>query len=49
MENMNAQMQEFVKYIQQEVMTRAQAAHSSGALVPFRKTVDQPAPKERRK
>jgi MerR family transcriptional regulator, heat shock protein HspR len=49
MENMNAQMQEFVKYIQQEVMERAQQAHHAGAIVPFRKTIDQPAPKERRK
>ena len=49
MENMNAQMQEFVKYIQQEVMTRAQQAHPPGAIVPFRKTIDQPPPRERRK
>ena len=40
MENMQSQMQEFVSYIQQEVMTRAHAADSSrSALVPFRKTV----------
>jgi MerR family transcriptional regulator/heat shock protein HspR len=53
MENMNAQMQEFVKYIQQEVMARAQQAHQTGAIVPFRKTInqpnEQPVGKERRK
>lgn len=36
MENMQLQMQEFVSYIQQEVMDRA---HSRAALVPFRRTV----------
>jgi MerR family transcriptional regulator, heat shock protein HspR len=49
MEAMNAQMQEFVRYIQQEVMNRAQQAHQSGAIVPFRKPIDQPPAKERRK
>ena len=53
MENMNLQMQEFVRYIQQEVITRAQQAHQTGAIVPFRRPFDQsnepPAPKPRRK
>jgi MerR family transcriptional regulator, heat shock protein HspR len=48
METMNTQMQEFVRYIQQEVMTRAQAAHSPGALVPFRRPLTPPA-KDRKK
>jgi MerR family transcriptional regulator/heat shock protein HspR len=53
MENMNLQMQEFVRYIQQEVITRAQQAHQTGAIVPFRRTIDQSnepiTPKSRRK
>lgn len=39
-ENMQAQMQEFVSYIQHEVMTRAQAGdQGKAALVPFRRPV----------
>src|SRR5437867_3698551 len=50
-ENMQSQMQEFVSYIQQEVMSRAQAPeHSRAALVPFRKTiVTQSDAKEKKK
>ena len=40
LENMQLQMQEFVSYIQQEVMNRAQSPeHSRSALVPFRRPV----------
>src|SRR3954454_21065781 len=39
-ENMQVQMQEFVRYIQQEVVTRAGSPdHSRAALVPFRRTI----------
>ena len=51
-ENMQAQMQEFVSYIQQEVMSRAQSPeHSRAALVPFRRSVSvtQPDAKEKKK
>jgi MerR family transcriptional regulator/heat shock protein HspR len=44
MEEMNRQMQEFVRFVQQEVAFRAGQAHadpSEGAIVPIRK---QPAP-----
>ena len=39
MENMQSQMQEFVTYIQQEVMNRAHSADHRAAIVPFRRTV----------
>ena len=41
MEEMQTQIQEFVKYIQQEVLTRATAAAdpSKGAIVPVRRIV----------
>src|SRR5216684_2940075 len=41
MEEMQRQIQEFVKYIQQEVLTRATAAAdpSKGAIVPLRRPV----------
>ena len=51
-ENMQAQMQEFVSYIQQEVMSRAQSPeHSRAALVPFRRSVSvtQADAKEKKK
>jgi MerR family transcriptional regulator, heat shock protein HspR len=49
MENMQMQMQEFVSYIQQEVMNRAQSEHKA-ALVPFRRTVvTQADAKEKKK
>ena len=38
MENMQAQMQDFVKYVQQEVMARAgEQMASKGAIVPMRR------------
>jgi len=37
MENMQLQMQEFVKYVQQEVMTRANQAMPKEGLVPVRR------------
>jgi len=38
MENMQSQMQDFVKYVQQEVMTRAsEQLASKGAIVPIRR------------
>lgn len=37
MENMQLQMQEFVSYIQQEVMNRANSPEHRAALVPFRR------------
>ncbi|HKS96513.1 MAG TPA: helix-turn-helix transcriptional regulator [Terriglobia bacterium] len=45
MEEMQNQIQEFVKYIQQEVLTRANAAAdpARGAIVPVRKQVVVPA------
>ncbi|HUO61743.1 MAG TPA: helix-turn-helix transcriptional regulator [Candidatus Acidoferrales bacterium] len=39
MEQMQAQMQEFVKYVQQEVMTRAQSATPKDAIVPMRRNI----------
>jgi MerR family transcriptional regulator/heat shock protein HspR len=48
MENMNRQMQDFVTYVQQEVMHRAQQAQS-GAIVPLRRVIDAPSAKERKK
>jgi MerR family transcriptional regulator/heat shock protein HspR len=45
MEEMQRQIQEFVQYIQQEVLTRASAATdaSKGAIVPVRRQVPAPA------
>jgi len=43
MEQMQAQMQEFVKYVQQEVMTRAASVHANdAAIVPLRRPVVMP-------
>ena|SRR6516165_8998801 len=39
MEHMQAQMQEFVKYVQQEVMARAQSAMPKDAIVPMRRNI----------
>jgi MerR family transcriptional regulator/heat shock protein HspR len=39
MEQMQVQMQEFVKYVQQEVMTRASQAMPKEGLIPVRRTV----------
>ena len=52
MEEMNRQMQEFVRFVQQEVAFRASHAHpdpSQGAIVPIRKTSPPTAPRDRRK
>ena len=45
MERMQQQMQEFVRYVQQEVMTRAQEAAPRESLVPVRRPVVMPPPK----
>src|SRR6202162_1197665 len=46
MEEMQRQIQEFVQYIQEEVLTRANAAAapSKGAIVPVRRPMVVPAP-----
>jgi MerR family transcriptional regulator, heat shock protein HspR len=52
MEEMNRQMQEFVRFVQQEVAFRAGQAHpdaSQGAIVPIRKSMAPASPKDRRK
>lgn len=53
MEHMQSQMQEFVKYVQQEVMTRAATMHGNeSAIVPLRRPVVIPpnqSPKDRKK
>src|SRR5260370_560639 len=51
MEEMQRQIQEFVQYIQHEVLARASAAAdpSKGAIVPLRRTVVPPADSSRRK
>jgi len=50
MEEMQVQIQEFVKFIQQEVLTRATAAAdpSKGALVPVRRVVPTVSSKARK-
>jgi MerR family transcriptional regulator/heat shock protein HspR len=51
MEEMQRQIQDFVKYIQQEVLSRATAATdpSRGAIVPVRKPIVTPVPQNTRK
>jgi MerR family transcriptional regulator/heat shock protein HspR len=51
MEEMQLQIQDFVKYIQQEVLTRATAAAdpSRGAIVPVRRGMVTPMPTTRKK
>ena len=51
MEEMQRQIQDFVKYIQREVLTRATAAAdpSKGAIVPLRRPVVTPAETVKRK
>jgi MerR family transcriptional regulator/heat shock protein HspR len=50
MEEMQHQIQEFVQYIQHEVLARATAADpSKGAIVPLRRHVISPAESSRRK
>jgi len=51
MEEMQRQMQEFVKFVQSEVFTRAAAAHpdpSKGAIVPLRRPIATPTARERK-
>ncbi len=50
MEEMQLQIQEFVQYIQEEVLTRANAAAdpSKGAIVPIRRPVVQAVPSKRK-
>jgi len=51
MEEMQRQMQDFVKFVQSEVFTRAaasQADASKGALVPMRRTIPTGATRERK-
>jgi MerR family transcriptional regulator/heat shock protein HspR len=47
MENMQLQMQEFVKYVQQEVMTRASQAMPKEGLVPVRRPMVIPPAKKK--
>ncbi len=47
MEHMQLQMQEFVKYVQQEVMTRANQAMPKEGLVPLRRPVVIPPGKKK--
>jgi len=51
MEEMQRQIQEFVQYIQREVLTRATAAAdpSKGAIVPLRRPIAAPGEPSRRK
>ena len=51
MEEMQRQIQDFVQYIQREVLTRATAAAdpSKGAIVPLRRPVTPPTDSSRRK
>ena len=44
MENMQNQMQDFMAYVQSEVMNRAQQVHQ-GAIVPIRRVVEAPKKK----
>ncbi|HLJ86350.1 MAG TPA: helix-turn-helix transcriptional regulator [Candidatus Angelobacter sp.] len=52
MEEMNRQMQEFVRFVQQEVTTRAgqaQADATQGAIIPIRRPVVPLSTREKRK
>src|SRR5205085_6444307 len=51
MEEMQRQIQDFVKYIQEEVLSRARAAAdpSNGAIVPIRRAIVPPAPTRQKK
>ena len=51
MEEMQRQMQDFVKFVQSEVFTRAAASHSDpskGALVPMRRPIAAGSTRERK-
>lgn len=52
MEEMQRQMQEFVKFVQSEVFNRAAATHSDpskGAIVPLRRPVSVPNTRDRKR
>ena len=52
MEDMNRKMQEFVRFVQDEVAFRAGNAHadpSKGAIIPLRKPAFNVAPRDRKK
>ncbi|HXA83796.1 MAG TPA: helix-turn-helix transcriptional regulator [Candidatus Dormibacteraeota bacterium] len=52
MEEMNRKMQEFVRFVQDEVAFRASNAHadpSKGAIIPLRKPTINVAPRDRKK
>jgi len=52
MEEMNRQMQEFVKFVQSEVFSRAAATHSDptkGAIVPLRRPVPLTGARDRKR
>ena len=52
MEDMNRKMQEFVRFVQDEVAFRASNAHadpSKGAIIPLRKPAINVAPRDRKK
>jgi MerR family transcriptional regulator/heat shock protein HspR len=52
MEEMQRQMQEFVKFVQTEVFNRAAATHSDpskGAIVPLRRPATIPNARERKR
>ena len=52
MEEMQRQMQEFVKFVQSEVFSRAAAVHSDpnkGAIIPLHRPVPIPNPREKKR
>lgn len=52
MEEMQRQMQEFVKFVQSEVFSRAAAVHSDpnkGAIIPLHRPVQIPNPREKKR
>jgi MerR family transcriptional regulator/heat shock protein HspR len=48
METMNQQMQDFVRYVQNEMIQR-QAGHSASAIVPLRRTINAEPAGEKKK
>jgi hypothetical protein len=47
METMNQQMQDFVRYVQNEMLQR-QAGHTAAAIVPLRRTINAEPAKEKK-
>jgi MerR family transcriptional regulator, heat shock protein HspR len=47
METMNQQMQDFVRYVQNEMIQR-QAGHTASAIVPLRRTINAEPAKEKK-